>query len=278
MSQAEVKTAITISLVPQARGGPFVFWDDLKAGCQVASQLGYDAVEIFAPSAKAVEPKEVGGIVDSLGLQVAALGTGAGWVLHGLSLSDADNTRRQHAVVFVREMMDAAAALNAPAIIGSMQGKATSRNDIPDAVQRLQDSLEVLLEHADAIDQVLLIEPLNRYETNLINTIDDGRMLCRQLGADHLRLLADLFHMNIEETDLADGIVAGQSVIGHIHFVDSNRRFPGAGHIPYAPVVSAIRQISFDGYLSIEGLPWPSSDGAAAEAIRFIREIFAESP
>ncbi|MDH3584160.1 MAG: sugar phosphate isomerase/epimerase, partial [Phycisphaerae bacterium] len=97
-----VRSAITISLVEQARGGPFVFWDGLADGCKWAAALGFDAIEIFAPGPEAVDEAQLQGLLDEHGLAVAAVGTGAGMVVHGLSLTDADPARRQAASDFVR--------------------------------------------------------------------------------------------------------------------------------------------------------------------------------
>ena len=119
-----IRSAVTISLVEQARGGPFVFWDGLADGCAKAAEVGFDAVEIFAPAADAVNPDELRQLLDTHGLQCAAVGTGAGMVLHGLSLTDADAGKREHAKEFIRSIIDMGGPFGAPAIIGSMQGHA----------------------------------------------------------------------------------------------------------------------------------------------------------
>ena len=82
-----IRSCVTISLVDQARGGPFVFWDDLAAACTDAKAMGFDAVEIFAPSADVLEQLPLKQLLADQQLQLAAVGTGGGWVLHRLSLS-----------------------------------------------------------------------------------------------------------------------------------------------------------------------------------------------
>ncbi len=81
-----MKSCITISLVEEARGGPFVLWDGLEKSIAFAAELGYDAVEIFSPSVEALELDRLGGLLDGAGLKLAALGTGAGWVKHRLQV------------------------------------------------------------------------------------------------------------------------------------------------------------------------------------------------
>src|SRR6266852_2411362 len=119
-----MKAAITISLVPQANGGPFVFWGDLAAGCQRAAQLGFHAVEIFAPSADTIDRKALRDLLSQHRLEVAAMGTGGGWLIHKWHLCHADAKLRQQAREFIRQIIDLAGEFGAPAIIGSLQGRA----------------------------------------------------------------------------------------------------------------------------------------------------------
>ena len=268
------RSAVTISLVPEARGGPFVFWDDLAAGCRKAAELGYDAVEIFAPGPQAVDWTQLRQLLDSHQLKLAAVGTGAGMVIHGLSLTSPDPEERRKAKHFIRGIIDLGGAFGAPAIIGSMQGRWGGDLNRDAALRLLRDALEELGRDAARHGVPLVYEPLNRYETNLINTVADGAELLRSLAVDNVRLLADLFHMNIEEVSLADAIRAGRDAIGHVHFVDSNRRPAGCGHTDYAPIVAALREIGYDGYVSAEAFPYPDPDAAAAQTIKAYRQWF----
>ena len=164
-----MKSAITISLVPQARGGPFVFWDGLARGCEVAEALGFDAVEIFPSSANALDAAELNQLLARHKLRVAAVGTGGGWVVHKWSLTNPDPSIRAQAKDFIRGIVDLAAAFHAPAIIGSMQGRWEAPGSRDQAVSWLGEALKELDAHAGKHRQVLLYEPLNRYETNLFN-------------------------------------------------------------------------------------------------------------
>jgi sugar phosphate isomerase/epimerase len=121
----------------------------------------------------------------------------------------------------------------------------------------------------------LLFEPLNRYETNLVNTLAAGADLLESLRSNNVRLLADLFHMNIEEIDIAQALRTADHWLGHVHFVDSNRRPAGCGHLDYAPIAAALRDIRYDGYASAEVLPWPDSRAAAEQTIAAYRKWLA---
>lgn len=268
-----IRSAVTVSLVEQARGGPFVFWDDLGAACAKAADLGFDAVEIFAPSADAVDLDTLRRLTADRGLEVAAVGTGAGMVVHGLSLTGPE-PRRREAADFVRGIIDFGAAFGAPAIVGSMQGRWGGEIDRPAALELLGGALRELGAYAGERGTALIYEPLNRYETNLVNTIAEGAALLRKHGAANVKLLADLFHMNIEEADIAEAVRAGRGAIGHVHFVDSNRRAAGMGHLDFGPIAAALKEIGYDGYASAEAFPLPDSAAAAQATIAAFRRWF----
>ncbi len=268
-----MRSAITISLVPQAKGGPFVFWDGLADGCERAAALGFDAVEIFSPDAGAINQWELASLLSRHSLRVAAFGTGGGWVAHKLTLTHADPAIRARARAFIGEIIDLAGTFDAPAIIGSMQGRWEGEVSRDQATAWLAEALEELGDRGASHGQVLLYEPLNRYETNLFNRVADTADFLDTLRTRSVKILADLFHMNIEEACIADALRAGARHLGHVHFADSNRRAIGLGHTDAAPVVAALREIGYDGYLSGEILPLPDSDTAAQQTIESFRRF-----
>ena len=268
-----MKSAITVSLVAQAKGGPFVFWNGLADACGKAAALGFDAIEIFPPSAGSVDIAELQGLLDHHGLKVAAIGTGAGWVVHQLSLTSPDAKVRHDAREFIAAIIELAGGFGAPAILGSMQGRVESGVAREQAVAWLGEALDSLGELAAAHGVPFLYEPLNRYETNLFNRQQDAADWLSTLKTQNVRLLCDLFHMAIEEADPAVTLRACGPLVGHVHFADSNRRAIGMGHTAIAPIVAALRDIGYKGYLSAEIVPLPDSDAAAKQTIESFREL-----
>lgn len=266
-----MRSAVTVSLVPEVRGGPFVFSDSLEGAFSAGANLGFDAIEIFPASAEAIDQMSLRTLTERSGLGVAAFGTGAGWVARGLTLTHPDPKIRAEACAFIAALVDLAATFGAPVIIGSMQGRWGGAIDRPTALEWLGEAMEQLGDRAGRRGTTLLYEPLNRYETNLFNRLDDAAVWLRTLRTRHVRLLADLFHMNIEESDIASTLRNAAGLIGHVHFADSNRRAIGMGHTDVAPIVSALRDVGYAGYLSAEILPWPSADTAARATIESFR-------
>ncbi|HXE54622.1 MAG TPA: sugar phosphate isomerase/epimerase family protein [Tepidisphaeraceae bacterium] len=269
-----MKSAVTVSLVPEAKGGPFVFWNDLPAACEKAARLGFDAVEIFAPGADAIAADLIGPLLERNNLKLAAVGTGGGWVRHKLSLTSPDAHIRAKAREFGRSIVDAAGRLGAPAIIGSIQGRWGDSISRQDAIASLAEALNDLGEHACQYKVPLFYEPLNRYETNIANTLEDATGIIRSLKTSNVKVLADLYHMNIDESNLSSAIRSAGSAVGHVHLADSNRRPAGNGHTDFRPIAATLRDIRYAGYLSAECLPWPDSDSAAAQTIQSFRQYF----
>lgn len=271
-----MKSAVTISLVPEARGGPFVFWDDLPGSCQLAKGLGFDAVEIFAPSADDARDLNLAKVLADNGLALAAMGTGAGWVKRKLTLTSPDQSTRNQALAFIRSMIDVAGPLGAPVIIGSMQGRFSDSAPRDKAMAWLSEALRELCAHAAQYRTQLIYEPLNREETNLCNTVKAGVELLETFRSKNIVLLADLYHLSIEEPDIPEAIRAGGNYIGHVHFVDSNRRPAGCGELDYGPIIAALRDINYQGYLSAECLPWPDPMTAAKQTIKMYDTLLAQ--
>jgi sugar phosphate isomerase/epimerase len=266
-------SAITVSLVPEARGGPFVFWENLSHSCERAAALGFNAIEVFPRSAEEVDARLLKQLLQKHGLRLAGMGTGAGWVVHKLRLTDPSAEVRRRARDFAAAIVDLAGGFGAPAILGSMVGRWDGSRD--QAMAWLGEALEQLAPRAHALGMPLLIEPLNRYETNLLNRVEETLSFLGSLRTQNLKVLCDWFHMNIEESDLAAALRLAGSKLGHIHFADSNRRAIGFGHISVAPLAQVLREIHYAGAISAEVLPVPDSETAAAQTMESFRRFFA---
>lgn len=274
-----MKSAVTVSLVPEAWGGaPFIYECDLETACASAAGLGFDAVEIFPPTPESVAPGIVRPILERHGLALAALGTGGVWARHRWHFTHPDEAIRTHARTHAARIVQTAAALGAPAIIGVIQGKAEGAVTHAQAVAWLGEALEELGALAENAGQVLLYEPLNRYETNLFNRIHETAAFLRSLRTRAVRILADMFHMNIEEASMAGAIRRAGPLLGHFHFADSNRLAIGWGHSRVEPVAAALREIGYTGYISGEALPRPNAGTAAAQTMRSFQTYFRPAP
>lgn len=116
----------------------------------------------------------------------------------------------------------------------------------------LVDALGELGEHARAEGVTLFLEPLNRYEDHMVNRLDEAVALCRAVDLPSVRVVADTFHMNIEEDDMHAALRAAAPYLGHVQVSDSNRYQPGAGHLDWAALLRTLDEIGYPGWLALE--------------------------
>ncbi len=270
-----MKSGITISLVKSLKG-PWVFQDDLSVSIPKAKKIGFDGVELFIASADDINGKFLQQLLEDNQINLSAVATGAGKILHNLTLTSPDRTVRVKAIDFVKKIIDFAAPFKAPSIIGSMQGN-VGNGSRDTALSRLAESLNELGGYCRQRNIELLFEPLNRDETDMANTLADGIEIIEKAGTGNIKLLADFFHMDIEETDIAESIKQAGRFIGYVHFVDSDRKPAGMGHIDLKSAVDALKYISYKGYLSAEALPWPDSRSAAEQTIKSFKLLCMQS-
>ena len=270
-----IKSCATIALVPEIKTGPWIYWESPDISIPKAAKLGFDAVELFTASADALDSEQLEQLCDANKIKIAAVGTGAGKVLYGWTLTSPDKHVRQSAVAFISEMITIGAKFGAPAIIGSMQGNVEPRTERPQAVAWLAEGLNELGSRAQEQGVNLIYEPLNRYETNMFNQLGTGADFLETLDSGNVMLLADLFHMNIEEKSIAVAIRENARHIGHVHFADSNRKPVGMGHTDMKDIARALTDVGYTGYASAECFPWPDPDAAAEQTMRAFKECFS---
>jgi sugar phosphate isomerase/epimerase len=131
--------------------------------------------------------------------------------------------------------------------------------------------LTELGEHAAREGVVLCLEPLNRYEDHMVNRLDQAVSLVREVGLDSLLVLADTYHMNIEEDDLPTAITKAAAHLGHVQVSDSNRYQPGAGHLDWTAILRALDAEGYRGYLAVECRLRGEPSAAVAAIPAFLR-------
>jgi sugar phosphate isomerase/epimerase len=265
-----------LSIVVSTQAAQFqaaTFKGDLEANLAHIAALGYDGVELAIRDPKLVNEDDLLVLLRRHGLEVSAIGTGQAWGEEGLSLTDPDPELRAAAIERIKAHLPFAARLGAVVIIGLIRGIVPPRVDHRQAMAWLAQALQECSAAASALGVRLALEPVNRYETTLINTAADGLDLIDHVGADNLGLLLDTFHMNIEERSVEDSLRRAADRIFHFHVADSNRWYPGAGHLDFSRILGLLQTLGYRGYVSGEFLPIPDAATAARKAIAYLRTI-----
>ena len=250
------------------------FKGDFAANVTRIAKMGYAGVELAVRDPDLINTFELEAILSTHGLTVPAVGTGQAWGEERLSLTSSDPAVRIAAVERIKRHIPLAARLNAIVIIGLIRGITPAGQSHEQSIAYLIENLRECARLASIQGVRFALEPINRYETDLIHTVEEGLDLLDQVGADNLGLLLDTFHMNIEESVIEDSIRAAGDRIFHFHVADSNRWYPGAGHLNFQSFLKALFDTGFQGYVSGEFLPKPDSILAAQRNIAHLHSLF----
>ncbi len=251
---------------------------DLEANLAQIAALSYQGVELAIRDPRLVDYEALKTLTRRHGLEVPAVGTGQAWGEEGLSFTDPDPSVRQAAVERVKSHIEGAARLGAVIIIGLIRGVVKPGVEPVQAMDWLCAALSECCRSAHPHGVRLALEPINRYETSLINNADQGLELIERLGEENFGLLLDTFHMNIEEADMVASIRRCGDRIFHFHAADSNRWHPGAGHLDFPGLIAALAGTGYDGFISGEFLPEPDAATAAREGFAHLKPILDALP
>jgi 5-keto-L-gluconate epimerase len=260
-----VKLSVVLSTQP-AQFQAATFKGDLRTNIKHISDLGYHGVELAIRDPKLINKNELAQLLDEYNLRVPAIGTGQAWGEEGLSFTDPDAGVRQAAIERINSHIPLAAKFGAIIILGLIRGIVKPGADPKQAMEWLVEALKRCSGEAEKQGVMLALEPINRYETTLINSASEGLKLIEQVQAKNFGLLLDTFHMNIEEAEIEESIRKCGKHIFHFHVADSNRWYPGAGHLNFKKILSALYSTNYEGWISGEFLPEPDADTAAEKS------------
>jgi len=270
-----MKLAFTLSTQP-TRFQAITFDPNFEESAAYLAQLGYDGIELGVREPDQLDVTNLWRILRVYRLTVPAIGTGQVFVEEQLSFTDPDPTIRARALARLETHLDLAARFEPPpiVIVGLIRGGKTSPGvERKQAYAWMVDAITTLARQARARGIRLAIEPINRYETDWVNTVADALALLQEIGADNVGILFDTFHANIEEPRIEESLRACDARLFHVHLADSNRWYPGAGHTDFASILATLRTMNYAGWVSAEILPKPDVKRAAAETYRTLKPL-----
>lgn len=247
------------------------FGEEVGTSIDRLASLGYDAIEL------AGEPDQfdASAVRRRAGEAGIAVGSICSIYTAERDLSSPDETVRDSALRYVRSVAEFAAQVGAPTMIvaPAAVGRLAPASPEDDERRWAIEGIRAGGEYAASLGVDLTLECWNRYETYFLNRLEQAVELWRETGLENGGVMGDTFHMNIEEDSIADAIRRTGSLPNHVHLADSNRSAPGEGHTDFAPILEALRDIDYRGYVTFELLP-PSADPFAVMRAGGHRDFF----
>lgn len=253
---------------------PLLFLGDICQNLKKAAALGYSAIEIHTRENISLDYPEILKTCNELDMRISVLVTGRLQKDEKVTLIDDDAARARIAVDGLKKYVDMARKLKSDVIIAWLRGVVPDIRRLSFYEKRLADNIKELAGYAGDNNVRIYIEGLNRYEVNYLNTARDIVGFIEGYAIPNTYAHLDTFHMNIEEANIGDAIRACAGKLAYIHFADSNRKYPGAGHIDFASIVKALNAINYKGYITVECLPDPNGEEAARLAAENIKSMF----
>jgi sugar phosphate isomerase/epimerase len=267
-----VKFSIALSPVKSVFS-PLLYSGNLLHGVKRAAEIGYDGVELNIRDVTRENLDDFVSITKSFQMDIVALGTGQSYLTDGWSILSKDLSIRNMLFSRLKSHIDFCSKTGAKLILGGVFGKLEGNDEEKTAQKEFAaEFVGRLARYAFKNGVDLLLEPINRYETNFLNTVDKAIRFMENVNCPNVYVLPDTFHMNIEEDDLSIAIKKAGDKIKHFHVADSNRLSAGSGHIDFKEVLRTLESIKYSGYISGEFLPLPDDDTAALSHFKHLKK------
>jgi len=250
---------------------------------------GFESVEIPLEHELHIIPSYIKSELNRYGLECGAIGcaVGPGRDLRGTA------EEQQACLEYIHHMIDMAVVLDCPTLVGPIYSSVGRAEFVPEKERKAQwklvvGHLKMICRYAEKKGKKMALEPLNRFETDFINTCDQGLQMVRDVGSPALGLLLDTFHMNIEEKNTARALLRAGKSLAHFHACGCDRGTPGSDHIDWKSIAVALKKIGYKRDVVIESFTpdvkiiaraaaiWrtiePKKNDIAIKGVRFLKK------
>ncbi|MEB3860014.1 MAG: sugar phosphate isomerase/epimerase [Desulfurococcales archaeon] len=236
------------------------------------SKLGYSGIEPNIADPSRFDASSYKRVAGRAGLEVAAVSTGLSTAVLGVNLSHHDDSVRARSVEAFKRYVEIAAQMDSTTVVVGL-ARGSCSGDCRAEASRLRGSLEEISDTAKAHGIVLALEPINRYETRLVNTVEEAKRVIRGLASTGL--LVDTFHSLLEEPSPYRALVDAGNLLAHVHVADSNRRAPGLGIIDWTRIMESLQEAGYRGFVSVEARVMPNYEEHLKKAADTLLGLFA---
>ena len=262
--------------------------DDQVSTFQKAKECGFDSVEISLVAGPDIDIASIRNELDRLGLDVyCSMG-----LPPEMDITSPDESVRRGGIEYLKRCAETAQQVGSPVLCGLPHVPwlhFPKTGDLQGFRARSADSMREVAQTASDLGITVTMEIINRFETYIFNTVEEGLAYLQMVDHPAVKLQLDTYHLNMEEDNIADAIRSAGDKLGHFHCAASNRKMPGKGHIGWSEVFDALDEVKYNGGLLIETFPNPNSetgrtinvwrplvhdfDAEAIESLVFLRNV-----
>lgn len=233
-----------------------------------AKEIGFDIYEIGVESPELIDVDLLKSEAQKVGIEIYVCGAFG----ETRDISSDNEEYRKNGINYIKELIDMAVKLDSPLVSGPMYsatGKARllTSNEKDKQKDYVLKNLKIVADYAKERNIKLAVEPLNRFETDFMNTVDQGMDLFKQLDMDNVGFLLDTFHMNIEEKNIPDAIKKAGNKIFNFHACANDRGTPGEDHIDWVGIKEALENVDYKGPIIIESFTTDITEIAKAVSL-----------
>lgn len=270
------KVGVTCAVAAPA-GVPFPLVNpDIYRTVDFLADHGFDSIELHLQKPSEVDGAKIKEYCARKGIMISSIGTGMAYGGEGLSITSPDEDVRRRAVKRLKDQLDLASELECSIVIGSMRGVIPDGETKAVIDERLLEACKELCDYAEHGRGSIVIEAIDRFETNYLRTAEEVMEIIGRTGSDKLGVHLDTYHMNMEEQDWKKPVLLCGDRLRHVHVADNNRNYPGWGLIDFKPFLEALDEIGYDQTLTLECYPVPDGETAVTRGLACLRGLMSE--
>jgi sugar phosphate isomerase/epimerase len=263
------KFSFTVS-TPDTKAKALAWTGDSEFIFTRLQSLGYDGVELFVRNPRELDPEIYKRLLSRTGLVVAAIGTGQILAEDKLYFTHEDANIRKESIARVKDVVDFASELNCQVNIGKIRGNIGAASE---KKEFMEDAFRELESYACGKGVLITLEPQHRFGLDNLNSTQDSINWIRDMNLPNLKIMLDVFHMQIEDPSISAGFIEAADILFHVHFADTNRGAPGTGGIDFAQILRVLKALKYSRFISMEYNQLPDSETAARYGIEYIRTM-----
>jgi len=269
-----MKLSVAIA-AENASSDAFVVFRGIEESIKKAANLGYDGVELALKTPKEINKNDLKRMLSNNNMEVSAISSGRVWAARKLCFTESDKDKRLELKDTFCQFIDLASDFGQLVNIGRTRGSIDNK-DPNDAKQLFLDMAGELSDYAGKRGVDLILEPVNRYEIDFVNNLDQCAEIIELVNKPNFKMMPDVFHMNIEDSKIGEALIKHANYIEYIHFASSNRIALGEGHLDWNEIFTSLNEIRYKGWTTVEILPYPTPEIAAKKSIDFIKANFGQ--